>query len=1042
MISSARKGIMTTLCPKCHSENTDTARFCSNCAAPLQPSEEIPIPTQTIEAPREELTTGSTFAGRYQIIEELGKGGMGKVYKAYDTEIKEKVALKLIKAEISSDKKTIERFQNEIKFARKIGHRNVCRMYDLNKEEGSYYITMEYVSGEDLKSFIRRIGQLPSGKAISIAKQVCEGLSEAHRLGVVHRDLKPSNIMIDKDGNARIMDFGIARSLKEKGITGAGVMIGTPEYMSPEQVEGKDIDHCTDIYSLGVILYEMVTGRVPFEGETALTIAVKHKTEEPKNPREFNTQLSEDFSRLILKCLEKEKKKRYQSAEDVRAELKNIEEGIPMTEQMIPQRKPFTSREITVQFSLKKLLIPASIIVAFVFIAMVIWQLLPHKGAIPPPTGKPRLAIMYFENNTGDESLNHYRKAISDLLITDLSQSRYLDVIGGDQLFNILEDLNLLEAKNYSSKALRDVASRGRASYILQGNYTKAEDAFRISVMLHEASTMKRVSSEMFEGTGEKSIFSMVDRITKTIKSNFEISAADLARDIDENIENITTSSTEALKYYSEGRKYHNSGDYRESIQLMEKAVEIDPEFAMALRSLAMSYSNLAMYNESQKYITKALELADRLPERERFQIMGDFYGQTERTYDKAIKAYERLLELYPEDTTGNHNLGIRYHDIEQWDKAIERYEIAKKNNIEFYETYISLAGAYRAKQMYGKAKEVLENYLANFRDHDSIHRGLAYLYIDQGRLDLALTEADKAFILDPDSWNNYQLKGDILLYQGDLVQAEEEYQNMLKGREPLGQAWGRQRMSTLYKYQGKFGDSLKMFEQALALAKMVGQRTWEAMCHSGLADVYLRSGHPEEAQKECEEALNIVRETDFLGIERSVLALKGHALLEMNFPTEAQRTAEELKKLIEEGLDEKIIRLYFHLAGCIELKKKNFSQAIEQFQKALSLQSYGPLSKSADFIDSLATAYYESGDLDKAIEQYERITELNTGRLNNGEIYVRSFYMLGKICEQQGNTAKAIEHYQKFLDLWKDADPGIAEVDDARERLTELRNI
>jgi len=343
---------------------------------------------------------------------------------------------------------------------------------------------------------------------------------------------------------------------------------------------------------------------------------------------------------------------------------------------------------------------------------------------------------------------------------------------------------------------------------------------------------------------------------------------------------------------------------------------------------------------------------------------------------------------------------------------------------------------------MYGKAKEVLENYLANFRDHDSIHRGLAYLYIDQGRLDLALTEADKAFILDPDSWNNYQLKGDILLYQGDLVQAEEEYQNMLKGREPLGQAWGRQRMSTLYKYQGKFGDSLKMFEQALALAKMVGQRTWEAMCHSGLADVYLRSGHPEEAQKECEEALNIVRETDFLGIERSVLALKGHALLEMNFPTEAQRTAEELKKLIEEGLDEKIIRLYFHLAGCIELKKKNFSQAIEQFQKALSLQSYGPLSKSADFIDSLATAYYESGDLDKAIEQYERITELNTGRLNNGEIYVRSFYMLGKICEQQGNTAKAIEHYQKFLDLWKDADPGIAEVDDARERLTELRNI
>jgi serine/threonine-protein kinase len=273
-------------CPKCQADNPDTQKFCGECATPLQPSKDIPV-TETIEAPKEELTTGSSFANKYQIIEEIGKGGMGKVYKALDTEVNEKVAIKLIKPEISADRKTIERFRNELKFARKIRHKNVCQMYDLNKEEGTYYITMEYVSGEDLKGFIRRSGQLAVGTTTRIAKQVCEGLAEAHKLGVVHRDLKPNNIMIDKEGNARIMDFGIARSLKAKGITETGVMIGTPEYMSPEQVEGKETDQRSDIYSLGVIIYEMVTGRVPFEGETPLSIAMKHKTETPPNPKEL-----------------------------------------------------------------------------------------------------------------------------------------------------------------------------------------------------------------------------------------------------------------------------------------------------------------------------------------------------------------------------------------------------------------------------------------------------------------------------------------------------------------------------------------------------------------------------------------------------------------------------------------------------------------------------------------------------------------------------------------------------------------------------------
>lgn len=331
---------MAEECPKCHFDNPADTKYCGKCGSELPPSEDAAVTrTQTLKITKEELTTGSTFAGRYRIIEELGKGGMGKVYKALDTEINEKVALKLIKSEIASDQKTIERFRSELKFARKIRHKNVCQMYDLNKEEGAYYITMEYVSGEDLKSFIRRAKRLDTGTAVSIARDVCEGLAEAHRLSVVHRDLKPQNIMVDDDGNARIMDFGIARSLEAEGITAEGVMIGTPEYMSPEQVDGMETDARSDIYSMGVILYEAVTGRVPFKGNTPFSIAVKHKTEVPQEPRKINPQVPEALSRMILKCMEKDKEMRYQKVEDLLADLNEVEREIPTGERVYPKRE-------------------------------------------------------------------------------------------------------------------------------------------------------------------------------------------------------------------------------------------------------------------------------------------------------------------------------------------------------------------------------------------------------------------------------------------------------------------------------------------------------------------------------------------------------------------------------------------------------------------------------------------------------------------------------------------------------------------------------
>lgn len=312
-------------CPKCRSDNPESVKFCGACGTKLGP---FPPFTETLATGAGEPARGALLAGRYEVIEELGRGGMGTVYRVEDQKIKAEIALKLIKPEIAADRETIERFRNELKLTRMISHPNVCRMFDLGEDQGTSFITMEYVRGEDLRSLIRMSGRLEICAALSIAKQICQGLAEAHRLGVVHRDLKPSNIMIDREGNARIMDFGIARSVLARGMTGPGVMIGTAEYMSPEQAEAKNAEPRSDLYSLGVILYEMLTGRVPFKGDTALAVAVKHKSERPKDPREWNPRIPERVSRLVLRCLEKKPGGRVESAPGMISELDALLDAI------------------------------------------------------------------------------------------------------------------------------------------------------------------------------------------------------------------------------------------------------------------------------------------------------------------------------------------------------------------------------------------------------------------------------------------------------------------------------------------------------------------------------------------------------------------------------------------------------------------------------------------------------------------------------------------------------------------------------------------
>jgi serine/threonine protein kinase/tetratricopeptide (TPR) repeat protein len=667
--------VVATRCPACHSDNPETVKFCGECGTPLPTSkDQILAATETLRAPVKELTRGTLFARRFEVIEELGKGGMGKVYRVFDKKVDEEVALKLIKPEIAAERDVIDRFRSELKMSRKISHRNVSRMYDLGDEEGTYYITMEYVQGEDLRSFIHRSKQLSTGTAISIARQVCDGLDEAHRLGVVHRDLKPSNIMIDQDGNAKIMDFGIARSLSGKGITGAGVMIGTPEYMSPEQVEGKDIDQRSDIYSLGVILYEMVTGRRPFEGETPLSVAHKQKYEAPLDPRKLNAQVPDDLSRVILRCLEKDKEERYHTSSEIVSDLDKIEKGLPTTERVAAARKPLTSREITVKFSLRRLVFPGLAIVATVAAAgLVLWRILPKKEAVSAKSGPSSIAVLPFVDDSPEKGHEYLCEGIPNTLINALNNIQNLRVLARTSSFSFVG----------KGLDIQGIGQKLNVENVLEGSIQIVGDNLRVTASLIKVKDGYQIWNATYDRKLED-VFAIQDDIAQSIVKALKMK---LLGEQEERLVTRSTENMEAYKLYLEGLYYWNKRtgkDLNKAIELFNQAVDKDPNYALAYVGLADSYSLLPLYADARAKdvyprakaaATKALEINETLAEAH--NSLAYVYERYDWNFKAAEAEFKRALELNPNYATGHFWYGELLTFFGRFEEAIREYKRA-----------------------------------------------------------------------------------------------------------------------------------------------------------------------------------------------------------------------------------------------------------------------------------------------------------------------------------------------------------------------------
>jgi tetratricopeptide (TPR) repeat protein/predicted Ser/Thr protein kinase len=1040
-------------CPRCKTENPDTLKFCGECGTQLPSLSDVAV-TETMETPKEELTSGMVFAGRYQIIDELGKGGMGRVYRVLDKKLNEEIALKLIKPEIAIDKKTVERFSNELKIARKIGHKNVARMFDLNEENGTHYITMEYVRGEDLKKLIRKMGQLSIGQATPIAAQICEGLREAHRLGVVHRDLKPQNVMVDEEGNARIMDFGIARSVETKGITGAGVMIGTPEYMSPEQVEGKEVDQRSDVYSLGVMLYEMLTGQVPFEGDTPFAIGVKHKSEKPKDPKELNAQIPDDLNRVILKCLEKEKESRYQSAGELQNDLTNIQKGIPATERIKPAKRPLTSKEITVTIGLKKLLVPALIILALVAIAVFVWQLFPQKEAFQAPVIENSVAVISFENLTGDQKYDYYRRSIPNLLITNLENAGFSYVVSWERMRDLLKQIGRGDLEIIDSEAGFEICHREGVEALVTGSLNKAGDMFAIELRILDVGTKSYIKTATSRGVGEQSIIeTQIDELSREIARGIGI-AQNKIEESKIHIADVTTDSIEAYNLYLEGEEQLYMIYLDEAQESLEKAIEIDPTFASAYRILAMVHNQALNPKAMDEALKKAKEFSERATEKERLFIEATYATYVEVDARKGLDILARLTEKYPKEKRAYFWMGIyNYTFRDSTDTAISAFEKALELDPDYGYAMNMIAYAHAQKEEYDKAIAYFEKYAISNPDEPNPLDSMAEVYFLMGRLDDAIAKYEETLKIKPDFGSDWMI--------AYIYALKEDYAETMKwidrfistipspGRKAGGDFW-----KGFYHYWlGNLDLCLEEFQIAADQATNIENEEMIARIEEIKGWIQYDRGDFQNSREHFENSVDIQTKQvpQFQRIYEAIHLIhlgfldvkQGQIDLAKSKARKIEPTLPDVQPVIKESIK----FLYDILQAEIALADGSVQQAIAIAEKLEGAEFLLLASRSDESIpynmpfykDVLARAFVENGELDKAIVAYEDLITFDPHKRGRYLIHPLYHYRLAKLYQEKGWAGKAIERFEKFLDIWKDADPDHPELEDARNRLAEL---
>jgi serine/threonine protein kinase/Flp pilus assembly protein TadD len=805
------------------------------------------------------LQPGVLFGERYEILGVLGQGGMGAVYKARDRELDRLIALKVIRPELATDPAILQRFKQELILSRNVTHKNVVRIYDLGEAEGIRFISMEYVDGEDLRTILRREGKLSPKDAIAVVEQVCRALDSAHSEGVIHRDLKPQNIMRDKHGRIVVMDFGLARSLGDSGLTQTGAIVGTMEYMSPEQALGGTLDQRSDIFSVGLIFYELLTGKAPYEADTAIASLMKRTREQARSASDVEASVPRSLSAIVSRCLERELANRYHSAVELLQQLATWEANPNISAETLSKMiaHPIVRPS---RFSLdlpgKSWMWIAGAVLVIVLATFAGRTLLNRPGTsssemaqgIPSLKQGKYVAILPLRKVGDEKTLGYVADGIQEALNAKLFQLKEIHLASSDAVDKAAaKDLPL-------SKLARELG----VNLVLQGMVQGNSDKLRVTFNLDDATTGKRVWSQEFPGA-PGDLLALEDQIYGNVATALALKLTDEEQ---ARVGAHPTENVKAYDLYLQGRNTLRNGHaqdaYRQAVGLFEQAIDKDPNFALAYTGLADS--SIRMYGATKESVwaqkaTLSAQQAERLSNNlpEVHLSLGSVYSTTGKN-TQAVAELKRALELAPNSDEAYRNLGAAYSRSGQSDEAI---------------------GAFQ------KAVAANPYYWLN-------HHALGNAYLELGDNTKALPEYQKVIEIAPDSPMGYEGIGSAYLRQGKWGEAIPQYQKALS-LSPDSPTYSN--LGTAYFWLKRYDDSVKMYEKATEMTPNNEE------LFGNLGDAYRWSGHSDQAAAAYGKAISLAfqelqvnpRSASIMGDLGLLYAKKGDAANALQYTNQAR---------------------------------------------------------------------------------------------------------------------------------------------------------